>query len=693
MQYLRRLTAHNPDEIRNRGQLEQTDIRYDSARTALVDILDAVSAETCCLLQIEDAHWLDPQSIRMMEEIADWLGQHQILLLATSRSFSPASERISPIEVRPLPVDASRTVAHALAREGSLIDEAYFMWCISSSGGNPYYLIELLRKDPHEGNKYEAPASLTRLLHARVLMLSFEARRLLEVCCVLGIHSTIERIEKTIELSRSAILRALDELDTSGMIELEGSRVLSRHDLLSSVVLILMRGSVKVTLHRYVAIQLEAEADVTHSIGLIWESAEHWLSACDAPRAIQLLRRCGNHLIDVGMSEEAARVLERAAGLSSEPSEQYLIGTERARALMRADRSVEAVIVIDELLLIRPSIYPRPSPLDEVGVMSLQARWRNGGVLPSLVREGLDWLSSPNTIPKERISAARWLLAAADNLCDSALGQQVYDHVVLDLKSESISADERLMFEMIYNCCVGDARLSVDLANELVSYARRMNAPSLSMNYLRHAAHVHRCHAKIDDAIALAMEAVEIAGRLNASQALAIGAGFLSTLFMHVGDNRSADLWLKRAEQSNSRHDNAILVLNTLGCRAELAIRMEQEQVAESCVSQCGPAAERWQAARSYARTFALETHLAVLKGNSISERSLNSFVELFDVVKSTVFQDYSAEALVLGLKSAGRLEDARRVADGFVLEHRRDLSSLSTTLASVVSSLKLTVE
>jgi DNA-binding SARP family transcriptional activator len=59
MQYLRRLTAHDPEEARSREQLEHSGINHSSARSALFDVMDAVSTERCCLLELEDAQWLD----------------------------------------------------------------------------------------------------------------------------------------------------------------------------------------------------------------------------------------------------------------------------------------------------------------------------------------------------------------------------------------------------------------------------------------------------------------------------------------------------------------------------------------------------------------------------------------------------------------------------------------------------------
>ena len=164
MQFLRRLTAHDPEEARNRDQLEQSSITYDSARRALLDTLDAVSAETCILLEVEDAQWLDPHSVRMVEEISNWLSSRRLLFLLTSRTSAYANERIATLVLRPLQRDAGTLVARALANDKIVAREDFLGWCVTSSGGNPYYLIELLRNGTQERNGYRASASLDAIV-------------------------------------------------------------------------------------------------------------------------------------------------------------------------------------------------------------------------------------------------------------------------------------------------------------------------------------------------------------------------------------------------------------------------------------------------------------------------------------------------------------------------------------------------
>jgi DNA-binding SARP family transcriptional activator len=689
MQYLRRLTAHDPEEARDREQLERSEISYKSAHLALVDVLDAVSSEMCCLLELEDAHWLDAQSIRMVQEIANWIASHRVLILITSRKSVLESENISSLVLRPLPSNSSSAVAHAVVKSGSAMADDFLAWCVSSSGGNPYYLIELLRNGTEGKTGYRAPASLTRLLENRVSLLSADARGVLEVCCILGKHSTMERIESCIQVSRVLLLRSLDELDTSGMIDFDGTRVLSKHDLLTSVVVTHMSRVVKGMLHRYAAAQLEQEADSTHSVSLIWEATEHWLAATDAPRAILLLRRCGNYLMDVGMPDEAARVLERAETLAIAPAEIYSIAAERVRALMRADRSRDAARIIEKALLLRCSIFPKPSPLDEISLMSLQARWDNSERIPELVDDCIRALSSTSASAEQRISAAGWLLTVADNLCDAALARRLHEDISPQLRWPRVAIDTRLWFEMVYHASFGQQSIARDLARELIEHASSECSPMMAVKYLRNAAHVLRCNSTAQEALGAATDAFELTSRINAPRARATCAGMLGSLYMQIGDNVAANDWLTRGDAIFNPADRTILDSNWWSYRAELAIRLNDAKSAEIAVVRCVEGGAGKQSARGLVRARALEAQLLCIKGQPIPATLLESFLRCFDLTKLSSLQDYSVESLLRALEAADRREDAIQLADAYVSAFRRDVSPLSVPLSKAIHSLK----
>jgi hypothetical protein len=688
MLYLRRLTAHDPEEARNRDQLEQSSLSYDSARRAVLDLLDAVSAEMCTLLEVEDAQWLDAHSVQMIEEISNWLTSRRVLLLLTSRTTTQSRETISTLTLRPLPGDASMIVARALANEKIVARRDFLGWCVQSSGGNPYYLIELLRNGTQEPDGYQASASLTRLLQNRVLLLGSHARGLLEACCILGKHSTMERIESCLELPRTIILRALEELDTSGMIELDGSRVLSRHDLLSSVVLTQMSGAVKVLLHRFAAERLESDSAVTHSVSLIWESAEHWVAAADSPRAISLLRRCGNYLMDVGMPGEAVRVLEHAESLTAVQESKYMIGTEKARAILRAAQPRDALVVLEKLLRMRASIRPQPSLLDEVGAMYAQARWQNGDDLPQLVKDQIDAISFAPATPHERVRAASWLLTAVDNLCDVQLGREIYKRIEGHLTDETIAPDARMSFEMIYHCAFGDGNRARHVADELIDYASSKCPPLIAQRYLRHASYVHRCHTSVERALEVALEAFRLAETLDVATQSASCGGHVASMFMDMGDLDEAESWLSRVESQHQIGTQSVADSNMWSYRTELAIRRQDVRSAIVYFTNCLPSVAKTRSIRGLARRFAFECQIAALNEVRTSDELLDSFVNTFELAKSCSYQDFNAESLVVGLTSAGRYSDARRIGEDFVKRDRRDLSSVSHGLASTIRRL-----
>jgi hypothetical protein len=498
----------------------------------------------------------------------------------------------------------------------------------------------------------------------------------------------MERIESCIGLTRAAVLLALAELDTSGMILVEGNRALSRHDLLSSVVVTQISTAAKCLLHRFVAAQLESEAGLTHSVSLIWESAEHWLLASDAPRAIEMLRRCGTYLMNVGLPDEAAGVLERAESLTIVPAERYAIGTERARALMRAEHSISAVEVIDGLLQLRNSIHPVPSPLDEVSVMSLHARWASGDSIPELVSDCFEALSSHRATPRERVSAASWLLTAADNMCDVALGRRIFERVAPDLNSSEVESDSRLYFSMVYHCCSGDPLLSIPFAQELQEYVRRTSPPMVAVRYLRHIAHVYRCHGDAQDALRSAEESYQIAARGSAIAAMVTSANEIAATLMHLGDNDSAQDWLKRVRSLCSPGVLTVSNVNTWSYLAELAIRQGDCDNAEIFISRCQPSVARVNSPRSFARGLSLQTQLAVLKGRELPESHLGIFRDAYEAVKLAPWQDYTVESILLGLLSANHRTEAVGLAREYVSTFRRDRGAISIPLGRILKQV-----
>jgi hypothetical protein len=81
----------------------------------------------------------------------------------------------------------------------------------------------------------------------------------------------------------------------------------------------------------------------------------------------------------------------------------------------------------------------------------------------------------------------------------------------------------------------------------------------------------------------------------------------------------------------------------------------------------------QFQVTRAYARFMALEAQVAVLRGNKLEPDLLESFIKIFDCIKSASLQDFNVESLLVALEFSGRADDARRIATEYLTKHRRD--------------------
>jgi hypothetical protein len=162
----------------------------------------------------------------------------------------------------------------------------------------------------------------------------------------------------------------------------------------------------------------------------------------------------------------------------------------------------------------------------------------------------------------------------------------------------------------------------------------------------------------------------------------------VGSIFMQVGDNDSATFWLERALDSYAPGVLTVADVNTWSYLTELAIRRGHVDNAELYLARCLPAVARAKSPRSLARGLSLQTQLAVLKGEHVTESHLHTFIEVFDVVRAATWQDYSAESLLLGLISANRHGEASRLAKEYLSQDRRDNSALAVPLAKIIGQL-----
>ncbi|HJU65942.1 MAG TPA: AAA family ATPase, partial [Gemmatimonadaceae bacterium] len=267
MRYLQRIEKHDLTGPQPSNDAREAELLYSNVRRALFDLLDAITAEGCLVIAVEDGHWLDATSWKLLGEVVPWLATRKSLLVLTGRDGDShfqqrraAIRQLNHDRLVPLTKEESKELVGAVLRGvGRDFAPDFVDWCVATGCGNPYHLQELALHALHDGKSFSAPDSLRSLIAERLSRLPPLCLRVLQACAVLGKYSTLERLEAVLDQRRVDLLDALDALAGSNLIDCEGAHVLSRHDLLSAEALSLLSAASLRLLHRHAAMVLEGE--------------------------------------------------------------------------------------------------------------------------------------------------------------------------------------------------------------------------------------------------------------------------------------------------------------------------------------------------------------------------------------------------------------------------------------------------
>jgi DNA-binding CsgD family transcriptional regulator/tetratricopeptide (TPR) repeat protein len=216
-----------------------------SVATAAVGLLRGLSDEGPVLVAIDDLHWLDGDTGRVLGFALRRLGPERIGLLGTARTVRGEAGPLVTDDVEPDRV--RRIVPGGLslgATREMLLDRLDFapphrvlVQLHEAAAGNPYFAVELARTLGTDSrvDQLSVPASLRRLLRGRVAQIPSEVREVL-----LGAALTRADTLALVIAAAPAPAAALEHLETAaddGVIDLRDGRVAFTHPLLRSVVI------------------------------------------------------------------------------------------------------------------------------------------------------------------------------------------------------------------------------------------------------------------------------------------------------------------------------------------------------------------------------------------------------------------------------------------------------------------------
>ena len=371
-------------EERERLETIQGDALEKLLRSAILQVLRAVSTARPVVVFMEDLHWADLSSVELVESLLRLTEERPILFLNAFRpGFAETSGRVArfaeqslpgrhvQIELLPLAAGAARTLVKNLFKGGEVPQKTRAA-IEDRAQGNPFYLEEVVRNLVAAGalvfqdggfqatDKIDTvviPDNVHEAVLARVDRLDLESRSVLQAASVIG--QIFHREVLGAVLGESASLDDLIEgLEAGEFIEpadrTAGVEYAFKHPLIQEVTYDSMLEVRCRALHCEVA----QAAEIHLSQGLPGYNAMlayHYTKGGDVAHAEEFLFRAGDEAARGAASNEALHFFQEASALYSglpgerrDPGRQALLEKNLAIALLNRGRLIEAVDHFDQ---------------------------------------------------------------------------------------------------------------------------------------------------------------------------------------------------------------------------------------------------------------------------------------------------------------------------------------------------------
>jgi DNA-binding CsgD family transcriptional regulator len=364
----------------------------------LLSLIDTVATRPTVLV-LEDLHWADAASLRLLARLSRTLAQIPLVIYGSRRTQSrqailPELDHLLDalggkgllvsLELGPLtPAACIQLTEHLL---GGRVDQNLER-LISTAGGNPLFVTSMMRSLIHGGDvavdsrgdaivrSLPGPsASLSTVMMRHLSPLSAPTRELLTWGALLGTRFSITHLRLIADAPMAALAPHLQEAFAAGFLEDAGDDMLAfRHQLIQEVLQHDLPAPVRRELHRDIALRLElarmapdtvashllqaptsaedfpwmlrlAQATATSAPGIatqLWETVLAQTAPGDLLniRAIAGLARAA---LSAGHAERASILTQRALGHDMPPELLAVVSTTRTHALMQLHRNAAA---------------------------------------------------------------------------------------------------------------------------------------------------------------------------------------------------------------------------------------------------------------------------------------------------------------------------------------------------------------
>jgi predicted ATPase/DNA-binding winged helix-turn-helix (wHTH) protein len=340
---------------------------FDAVSHHLVDM----SRAKPLVVVLDDLHWADEPSLRLLEFCAGEIRQHAVLIVGTYRdsalrrgpgapAFGSLLAQTNSLSVPLRNLSAAEVARLVTASTGVAPSGDFTRAVLERSGGNPLYVEQLLKTDwaeraltaaAHEmASTMDLQQGLIETICRHLDAMSEQAREALTLAAMLGREFYVAKLGIVSGLSPDTLLDLLDEAMRASIVSpLKDGRHRFAHALVRDVLYKRLSSSERATRHRTVGERLFAyygDALDAHAP----ELADHFAGALaaggDVERALDLAQRAADQESKLGKHRAAAKHWEQAAQalalLPKEDARHVSVQMGLGRSLLAAGQKAEA---------------------------------------------------------------------------------------------------------------------------------------------------------------------------------------------------------------------------------------------------------------------------------------------------------------------------------------------------------------
>jgi DNA-binding CsgD family transcriptional regulator len=305
------------------------------------------------LLVVDDLHWSDRGSLEFLAFLARRVDELPACIVIAVRDGEPSRHDAAVAElaarasvVRPAPLSPDGVAELMAAMLGAPAPAELVAACHAATGGNPFFLGELLAAVAADGGMpgmtpagvgAAVPSSVARSILLRLGRLTAPARRLAAAAAVLGEEAALRHALALAEVTAADADAAADALVRAGILA-SIHPVRFEHPMLRAAIAGDASPADRAAAHRRAAALLHADLEPAERI------APHLLASPPAgdPWAVPVLRSAGGEAMRRGAPDVAVRLLRRAAEEPPGPDRAELLGALGAAELANGDYAASA---------------------------------------------------------------------------------------------------------------------------------------------------------------------------------------------------------------------------------------------------------------------------------------------------------------------------------------------------------------